>query len=239
MGGFSDFSLGSTSPILSGGKVRWKPQKGKYRVTFVALPGLENDSPKFSDDNGNPTNPSFKGGRRLYHKDVGYFLDHGPEYQKIAGNPSKTSIATTLIFWPTDANGSLDKSRFANGEFEVKTWVFSLDKYRQLESINSEFPLSQHDISITVTDAQFHKMTFAPCKESLFKTLGDKGSDMFKTVIETAKPIHLNIQNDIAQDLTLDQIREKMSGSVGSPTGNSGGGFNSSFDADEILDGML
>ena len=37
----------------------------------------------------------------------------------------------------------------------------------------------------------------------------------------------------------IDQIREKMSGSVGSPTGKSGGGFNSSFDADEILDGML
>ena len=99
--------------------------------------------------------------------------------------------------------------------------------------------MSQHDISITVTDPQFHKMTFAPCKESLFKTLSDKGSDMFKTCMEAAKPIHQNIQNDIAQDLTLDQIREKMSGSVGSPTGNSGGGFSSSFDADEILDGML
>ena len=76
-------------------------------------------------------------------------------------------------------------------------------------------------------------------RQSLFKTLSDKGSDMFKTCMEAAKPIHQNIQNDIAQDLTLDQIREKMSGSVGSPTGNSGGGFSSSFDADEILDGML
>ena len=62
---------------------------------------------------------------------------------------------------------------------------------------------------------------------------------MFKTCMEAVKPIHANIQNDIAQDLTIDQIREKMSGSVGSPTGKSGGGFNSSFDADEILDGML
>ena len=240
MSGFSDFSLGSTSPILSGGKVRWKPQKGKYRVSFVALPGLENGQVEFKDSSDNPTNPSFSGCKRLYHKDIGYFVDNGnPEFQKIAGNPPKTSIATTLIFWPTDPRGTLDKARFANGEFQVQTWVFSVEKYRQLESINAEFPLSLHDINIEVTDAQFHKMTFSPCRESLLKTLSDKGADLFKVCMETAKPIHSNIRNDMAQDLTLDQIREKLSGSVGSPTGVSGGGFSSSFDADEILDGML
>jgi hypothetical protein len=239
MSGFSDFSLGSTSPILSGGKVRWKPQKGKYRATFVALPGIENQKPLFEDDNGNPTNPSFKGGRRLYRQGVGYFLDHGPEYQKIAGAPSKTSVATTLIFWPVDANGVLDKARFANGEYEVKTWVFSLDKYRQLEAINAEFPLSQHDLSITVTDPQFHKMSFAPCKESLFKTLSEKNPTHFADVVSNASSVHANIQNDIAQDLTLDQIREKLSGEVGSPAGKSGGSYNSSFDADDLLDDIL
>lgn len=241
MAGFSDFSLGGSAPILSGDKVRWKPQKGKYRVSFIALPDLEKGTPRFQDGNGNPTNPSFKGGKRLYNKSVGYFLDHGPEYQKFAddGKGSKTSIATTLIFWPVDANGNLDKSRFANGEYEVKTWVFSLDKYKQLEAINSEFPLAQHDLSITVTDPQFHKMSFAPCKESLFKTLSDKGGDFFKGVVDHAKGIHANIQNDIAQDLTLDQIRERISGKVGTPTGSSGAGFSGSFDADDILDDVL
>lgn len=68
MSGFSDFSLGGNSPILSAGKARWKPQKGKYRVSFVALPGLENGNPDLEADA-----PSFKGGRRLYAKGVGYF----------------------------------------------------------------------------------------------------------------------------------------------------------------------
>lgn len=243
MAGFSDFSLGGSAPILSGDKVRWKPQKGKYRVTFVALPGLDKNAPQFEDSNGNPTAPSFKGGKRLYNQKVGYFLDHGPEYQKFADDASKgskTSIATTLVFWPVDANGNLDKARFANGEYEIKTWVFSLDKYKQLDAINGEFPLSQHDLSITVTDPQFHKMSFAPCKESLLKTLADKGSDHFKSIVDHARGIHANIQNDIAQDLTIDQIRERVSGQVGSPTGNKGGGsFNSSFDADDILDDVL
>lgn len=239
MAGFSEFSLGSSSPILSAGKSRWKPEKGKYRATFVALPGLENGKPSFEDADGNPTNPSFKGGRRLYKQGVGYFLDHGPEYQKIAGQASKTTVATTLIFWPVNANGVVDKARFANGEFEVKTWVFSLDKYRQLESVNAEFPLSQHDLTITVTDPQFHKMSFAPCKESLFRTLSEKNPTLFNQIVDMAKPVHARIQDDIAQDLTLDQIREKLSGEVGSPVGNSGGSFSSDLNVDDVLDDVL
>lgn len=232
MSGFSDFSLGGSSPILSAGKARWKPQKGKYRVSFVALPGLENGNPDLDADA-----PVFKGGRRLYSKSVGYFLDHGPEYQKIGGGPSKTAIATTLVFWPVDANGVLDKTRLGNGEFEIKTWVFSLDKYRQLEAIHAEFPLTKHDLNVVVTDPQYHKMTFSPCRDSLLVTLKDKKSDLFNSVIDVAKGVHANLQNDIAQDLTLDQIREKLSGEVGSPVGNSS--MSSNLDVDDVLDDVL
>ena len=237
MSGFAEFSLGGSAPILSAGKSRWKPEKGKYRVSFVALPGLDQGSVQFKDADGNPSNPIFKGGRRLYKQGVGYFLDHGPEYQKIAGGPSKLSIATTLVFWPTDTNGVLDKTRFANGEYEVKTWVFSLDKYKQLEAINAEFPLSQHDLNIHVTDAQYHKMTFAPTKESLFAKLAESQPSIFSGVVSNSKASFVNLQNDIAQDMTLDQIREKLSGEVGgSPTGGS-----STFDSkigDDLLDDL-
>jgi hypothetical protein len=238
MSGFSDFTLGSSAPVLSRGKSRWKPEKGKYRVTFAAISGIENGDPQFTDANGNPTNPSFKGARRLYKQGVGYFIDHGPEYQKLAGSPAKTAIATTLVFWPTDANGNVDASRLQKGEFEVKTWILSEDKYRQLEGINNEFPLSHHDLNITVTDAQYHKMNFAPSRESLFKALSEKDPKTFKSVVSAVQDAHANLQNDIAQDLTLDQIREKLSGEVGSPTGGNKG-FNSNFDADSLLDGML
>jgi hypothetical protein len=231
MSGFSDFSLGGSAPILSAGKSRWKPEKGKYRVSFVALPGLEDGNPDLSADA-----PSFKGGRRLYAKGVGYFLDHGPEYQKIAGGSSKTAIATTLVFWPTDANGVLDKARLAKGEFQVKTWVFSLDKYRQLEAIHAEFPLTKHDLNVVVTDPQYHKMTFSPCRESLFASLKDKQSDLFTSVVNVAKDVHGAIQNDIAQDMTLDQIREKLSGEVGSPVS---GSMSSNVDVEDVLDDVL
>lgn len=235
MSGFSDFSLGSSASILSAGKSRWKPEKGKYRVTFVSLPGLENGNPDL-----NAAAPSFKGVRRLYLPKVGYFIDHGAEYQKIAGQPSKTAIATTLVFWPVDANGVLDKSRFSKGEYEIKSWVFSLDKYRQLEAIHAEFPLTKHDLNIVVTDPQYHKMTFSPCRESLFATLKEKDANFFKQVVGSARDVHNALSNDLAQDLTLDQIREKLSGEVGSPVGNAAGGnFGGNVDMDDVLDDVL
>ena len=236
MSGFSEFSLGGSAPILNGNNVRWKPQKGKYRVTFVALPGLLEGAPTFTDGDGNPTNPQFTGAKRLYKQGVGYFIDKGKEYQAVAGQQGKTSVATTIIFWPTDANGQVDKSRFGAGEFQINTWVFSLDKYRQLESINAEFPLSQHDINITVTDAQFHKMTFAPCKDSLFQKLSVKGGDHYNSIVENAKQVHSDIHSSIAQDLTIEQIREKLSGEVGAPQK---GSFNSSYSGDDILDDIM
>lgn len=238
MSGFSDFSLGGSAPILSGNNVRWKPQKGKYRVTFVALPGIENQKPSFTNDNGDPTNPQFTGAKRLYKQGVGYFLDKGKEFQAIAGQVGKTSIATTICFWPTDANGTLDKARFSAGEYEIKTWVFSLDKYRQLEAINAEFPLSHHDLSITVTDPQFHKMSFAPCKDSLYKVLSEKNADHFNKVVADASSIHSDVHSSIGQDLTIEQVREKLSGEVGSPA-SKGGGFNTNFSADDILDDIM
>lgn len=235
MSGFSDFSLGSSASILSAGKSRWKPEKGKYRASFVSLPGLENGNPDLT-----ASAPVFTGVRRLYLPKVGYFIDHGSEYQKLAGAPSKTAIATTIVFWPVDANGVLDKARFAKGDFEVKSWVFSLDKYRQLEATHSEFPLTKHDLSIIVTDPTYHKMTFSPCRESLLSTLKEKDPALFKQVVSAARDVHNSLKGDLAQDLTIDQIREKLSGEVGSPVGNaSSGNFGSNLDVDDVLDDVL
>lgn len=191
----SDFS--DSASVLSRGKTRWKLEKGKYRVTFAALP-IENGDPQFTDENGNPTNPSFKGARRLYKQDVGYFIDHDSEYQKLEGQPSV--IATTLVFWPTDANGNVDASRLQKGEdvetmFEVRTWVLSEKKYLQLEGINNESPLSHHDVEVTVTDA--HKISFVPCRESLFKALSEKDPKTFKACVKAVQDAHNNLQNDI------------------------------------------
>jgi hypothetical protein len=80
-------------------------------------------------------------------------------------------------------------------------------------------------------------MTFSPCRDSLLATLKTKKEELFTEIVGTAKTIHGNLQNDIAQDLTIDQIREKLSGDVGSPV--AGGGMTTTVDVDDVLDDVL
>jgi hypothetical protein len=232
----STFTLGGSAPILSSGKSRWKPQKGKYRISFVALPGLENGTPDF-----NAQAPLFKGGRRLYNKDVGYFLDNGPEFQKFATEPSKVAIATVIILWPTDlSTGKVDANNIANG-YQVKTWTLSLEKYKQLETANSEFPLTKHDVLADVTDPVYHKMSFSPARENLLAGVKDKNPALFNDIISIARDLYARLQDDIAQDLTIDQIREKLAGKNGGSVSPVAGMANtaSSFNADDVLNDVL
>ena len=232
----STFTLGGSAPILSSGKSRWKPQKGKYRISFVALPGLENGNPDF-----NAQAPLFKGGRRLYNKDVGYFLDNGPEFQKFASEPSKIAIATVVILWPVDnATGKVDANRLASGNYEVKTWTLSLEKYKQLETTNSEFPLTKHDVLADVTDPTFHKMSFSPARENLLASVKEKNPALFNDIISISRDLYARLQDDIAQDLTIDQIREKLAGkNGGSPVAGLPNTASSFSNVDDVLSGVL
>jgi hypothetical protein len=232
----STFTLGGSSPILSAGKARWKPQKGKYRISFVALPGIENGTPDF-----NASAPLFKGGRRLYNKDVGYFLDNGPEFQKFATEPSKVAIGTVVVLWPVDmTTGKVDASRLARGEYEVKTWTLSLDKYKQLDTTNSEFPLTKHDVLADVTDPVFHKMSFSPARENLLLSVKEKTPQIYNDLISVAKDLFNRLQDDIAQDLTIDQIREKLAGkNGGSPVSGMQNTASSFSNVDDVLNSVL
>ena len=99
--------------------------------------------------------------------------------------------------------------------------------------------MTQHDITITVTDPQFHKMSFAPCKDNLFTAIKAKEPNLYASVVESVKDIYSRLQEDVAQDLTLEQIREKMSGGNSpSPLANKGG-FSSNFSADDVLSNVL
>lgn len=233
MSGFTTFGLGASNPVLATTNARWKPEKGNFRVSFVGITGIENKKPSFDSS----SQILLEHAKRLYVQGVGYFVDHGPEYQRIANGKSKIAIATTLAFWPVNAQGKVDIARVKAGEYEIKTWIMSLDKYNQLVSIHQEYPLTQHDVLITVTDPQYHKMSFSPRRDSLFKILSETETETFSQIVDVAHAVHSNIRNEIAQDLTIDQIRQKISGEVGSPVGDTMGG--SSLDADDVLDSVL
>ena len=236
MSGMEEFGFGHNDEKLGSKGKRFKAKEGEtYRISFVWWPGLEEGKP-----NLDAQTPRFVGCKRLYVPNVGYFMDKGPEYVKLAGGtPAKMYVGTIICKWPTDSKGQLDKARFSNGDFEINSWVMSVDKYRSIGARHTEFPLGQHDVTLTCTDTQYQKLDISPCRESLFRKIIEKNPTLASSIIDAANAAARDLPRDLAQDLTLDQIREKLGKGGVSPIGNSGPASNSSADFDGMLDDIL
>jgi len=236
MSGFKQFGFGEGEEP-EGKSNRFKGVGGaSYRVSFAWWPGIED-----GDLDLDAQTPIFTGAQRNYLPGVGYFLNHGPEYTKIAGNePPRMAIGTVLIVWPLDSQGNLDKAAMQKGEMQVKPWIFSQDKYDSFKPIHKEFPFGSHDMTIQCTDTQYQKMTFSPCKESLLRSIKEKAPKHFAKIVEKVASVAGTIQRDIGRDLTLDQIREKMSGSGGAARPTSAAPDpQTTEDIDNIVDNLL
>ncbi len=246
MSGLSTFSLGDNNAIFSDKNTRWKPTKGKFRISFVALDGLAEGKPNLE-----ASAPQFSGGKRYYKKETGFFMDSddraiSKELQTLAGEPPKVVIATTIVLWAVDKRtGVLDLNAVKRGDYEVKNWLLAQDKYKTLVSLHSQFPLAQHDVLIDCTDEQFHKMTFAPCKDSVLHTLNAKDPSLFKQVIDNAIAVNSRLQDDCGQVLSPEKVREKLTGVSMPALGKGGlainnlGGGNSNWNADDLLDSVI
>lgn len=236
---YMEFGFGSGDDSLGGGKFeRFKGKEGEfYRMSFVWWPKKD----------GKPNldgSPSFCGAKRLYIPNVGYILDKGPEYTKIAGGPSKPTIATVICLWPVDRKGQLDKARFANGEVQVMPWVFSKDKYDNLARRHDEFPFGQYDLNVACTDTQFQKMDMTPARESLLRKVveNDKLSHIAKAIFDKVDQIvganekgePVGLRDIVARNVPIEKVREKL--------GQSGGasfGADTTAAVDDILDDLV
>lgn len=237
MSAYQEIGFGQNDENLGSKSNRFKAKEGeKYRISFGLWAGLEDGKPNLDA----PT-PRFIGVKRLYIQGAGYFIDKGPEYVKLAGGPSKMAIGTIIIVWPTDSAGTLDKGRFQNGDFKVCEWIISVDKYRNIEQNHAEFPLGQHDLTLSCTDTQYQKITISPCRENLFRKILEKDGERAAKIIESIKAAAENLQSSMAADLTIDQIREKLGrGNASSPTGRASGTSGASgADFDNMLDDIL
>lgn len=229
--GFQEFGFGSGDENVGLKSKRFKGKEGEtYRVSFVWLG---------KKDGGEYVR--FVGCMRHYVPNVGYFLHNGPEFSRIAGGPPKQTVATILCVWPTTRNGKINKEAFRNGEgIEVKPWVFSAERYDQLRRRNEEFPLNEFDLTIACTDTQYQKMDLSPCRESLFRTLlannSEKGKSILAEITAAVKDIETSIEVDMAREMTLAQIREKLGGATASPASGGGGAVEN---VDGLLDNLL
>lgn len=235
---FSTFTLDNPSNVPSAFKSdRFKGEEGKdYRVSFLWWKGLTEGKPQMSGS------PMFASCHRMYIEGVGYVLDKGPEFLRVAQSVDpkvkkpRLAIATVIVSWALDQSGRPDKSALQSGGYKVQPWIFSEDKVKSILRKHQEWSLSEHDLTIACTDTQFQKMDFSITRDNLFATLLDKDSAIAKDVIEKAKGVVEGIESTLAQDLTLDQLREKLGLETISPTGSTGA---SNGDIDDVLGDIL
>ena len=240
MSDFMEFGFGDNDDSLSNQKfARFKGKEGEsYRVSFVWWPTLADGRPDLSANT-----PRFTGAKRIYIPNVGYVLDKGPEYA--AFGQSKLQVATIIAQWPTNRHGEIDRVRFANGEVDVKPWIFGKDKYEMLKRRHGEWPFNTYDLGIACTDTQYQKMDLSPCRDSYFRKVSEANGGTAKTVFDSivaqVATISAQINDILARDLPIDKIREKLAGGPApSPRGgNSGTGGASAFSQSADIDGLL
>lgn len=234
---FNEFGFGENDGGIGKKGKRFKMDKGENaRISFIWWPGLDKGQPKLDA----PT-PKFYGGPRHYMKGVGYFLNKGPEFTKIAGEAPKTRINTIIVKWPLKAGGKLDADAISEGKFEVLYWVFDEGKYDEIKPIHQEWHLGAHDLKIQCSDAQYQKMAFSPTKDSVLSKLAEKPDNpIWKSLVEQAQKMLAGVQDEVGREMTIDQIREKLAGGGGA--GGGGGGAPSggaAEDMDDALDKFL
>jgi hypothetical protein len=228
--GFVDFGFGDGDKTLNRKTKKFDPEAGKtYLVSFVWYREYNADgTPNLSK------NLRFTNCERIYKEGVGYFLYKGPAYAEF-GKP-KTAIATVIAVWPTDNKGNADMSRLQ--DVEVLPWIFSSDKYEILARVNDKFPLVKTDVQITCTDSKFKKITITPDNTSVMDALRKSekpgAQALLKSIYGDVDAIANGIRRDLARDLSLDEIREKLGMDVASPTSS-----RVSKDADGLLDDLV
>ena len=233
MSGFIDFGFGQGDDKLSGKKEKFRGRKGEVsRLSFAHWPVKSDGSLDLDADT-----PKFVGAKRFYKQGVGYFLDKGAEFEKVAGQRSKVAIATVVIKWPTDRDGELDKANLLK-KFKVLPWVFSNDKLVDLKGKHRNFPFGEFDVEVNCTDEQFQKMTFGSCRESLLRAIlnNEQHVDVANKIREKIAAVAEGLPNLIAQDLDIDTVRERAG--LQAPSG--GMDFNdTSDDTSSVLDSVL
>jgi hypothetical protein len=229
--GFFEFGVNKNDGAVKSRSRKFKGEKGKrYRLSFAWWETGEDGKPNLDADT-----PKFVGVKRLYVDGVGYFIYRGPEFSKLANAQPRTAIGTIVVLWPTNAKGQLDKERLAENDVHALPWVFSQDKYEAFSPFHEEFHFGNHDMGAHCTDSQFQKMTFNPLKDGLLRKILDKGGALADQLLAEIAEVAESIQREMAQDLTLNDLREKMGSPTSSPTASTGSVGN----VDEVLDDLL
>jgi hypothetical protein len=230
--GFMDFTLGEGDDDVGkkGGRFTAKDDT-TYRVSFVWLSVLkdgkwDDDAAFLKDGTLNPeASIRFTGCERIYKQGVGYILYKGPAFAQF-GKP-RQAVATIICVWPTNDDGELQVEKFAQGKgYAVQPWIFSPDKYKDIKAKHKRFTLVNHDLSLACPEngAEYQKLSFTPEADNLFMRMlaSEKPAIQaaMKKILADVRATAMAIHGELARDLSVAEIQDKLGGGSGAPTGN-------------------
>lgn len=244
------FGFGQNDAGIGSRGKKFKAEKGKtYRLSFAWWPNMDEGkeitaatlSPPEGQDPETLT-PNFIGARRFYAEGVGYVIDQGPQYAELLGKQSKPMVATIVVSWALGKKGKPTKDSLFEELPDVMAWIFSGDKYEKLKKMHlSGYPMHEWDVQADCEDTQYQKMTFLPAQQCIFKEMlkndNPRAQEIADHIVAQVRALVPDLEREIGQKLTLDQIREKLGHEVSSPVGNTVAGGDA--EVDNILGSML
>jgi len=115
----------------------------------------------------------------------------------------KWRVGMVLIKYATDKLGA-PKQPFS---YDLYPWVFSETTFTKLKSLNNEFPLATHDIKIACTNDEYQHLDITPCQEAIWQIK----EELKKKVLDEAKPIWDYIKKGLANNLSVEEIKDLFS----------------------------
>lgn len=249
MGNSTTFGFGENDSGIGGRAEKFKGEKGKtYRLGLVYWPGIEKEGfshenltlPEGSQDSA--LTPRFVRGMRNYIQGAGYVLNKGPEYTELAGEAPKLYIATIVVSWPLDKKNQPSQESLFKDLPDVHPWIFTGEKYDKFKNMHlSGYPLFDYDIQATCEDAGFQRFSFLPAKRCLFKEMlkssNSQAQEIAAHIVGQVRTLAATLERELGQDLSLDQLREKLGKTSPSPTGARS--VTADPEVDSLLSSML
>lgn len=122
-------------------------------------------------------------------------------------------ITTLLIKYNTSPAGQL-VNPFG---YELLVWQFSPDKFQQLQNINKEFPLADHDILALCEEEKYQRMVFTACRQAIHKDERIRAA-VGAQIDQWINAIWPKLTKAAGKKLTNQEILQKLGLAAGTPT---------------------
>jgi len=113
-------------------------------------------------------------------------------------NKPRWRVGGVIIIYQMDGNKPTG--------YKLMPWVFTDKMYQKLKTAGQEFPLAKHDIWLTCTNEQYQTMDINSCRDSIWQ----KKPEFRSKIVEESLSIKEEIENNLAQDITIEEIKELL-----------------------------